>query len=243
MPTHKLTKLRMKEISGVDDPANELPGWIVAKAKEWEGEVEDLEKSVGSLYDGLTGEAADLYFTDAPEDVAKARETLIGHMADDVEEVEKDSGEPDPEPEETPARKQRRFRDAFRSKPAGDETPEPEETPAKKAAELAPPPGEEPAEETPAETAEPEAPAVDEEAIAKSVVSDLAGVIRETVDPLRDAVAALADRTENLEKHAARPAGLRGQETPAEPVQKDARTSLRHSIRRATAGEKVELGG
>jgi hypothetical protein len=84
----RLTKLRLNEISGVDDPANEQPGWIVAKSREFKTEIEDLERSVVALHELLASRDLDVYLDDAPAEVTKAREELIGHIAKDLEDDE-----------------------------------------------------------------------------------------------------------------------------------------------------------
>ena len=38
MTPTKLSKLLIGEVSGVDDPANELRGWLVAKSRGWTAE-------------------------------------------------------------------------------------------------------------------------------------------------------------------------------------------------------------
>lgn len=103
MPT-RMSELKIKELSGVDGPANELPGWIVAKSAEWKDEVREFEKQICGTYDGLTSEAADLYFGKAPEDVEKARHTLAEYMAKDMEVnvPETEDGETDGETEVKP---------------------------------------------------------------------------------------------------------------------------------------------
>jgi len=84
----RLTNLKVNEISGVDDPANELPDWLVAKSKEWKNDMARFQDEIGGLYDGITSDEADLYFQSAPDEVVKARQTLALHMARDVEESE-----------------------------------------------------------------------------------------------------------------------------------------------------------
>lgn len=82
----RLTKLRVKEISGVDAPANNLPGWLVMKSKDDLAQVEAFEKAIGMLHDELASDHADVYFSDAPPEVLKARADLIGYISQDVED-------------------------------------------------------------------------------------------------------------------------------------------------------------
>jgi hypothetical protein len=88
----RLTKLRLNEISGVDDPANAAPDWIVAKSAEFKTEIEDVEKAVIGLHELLGSQEVALYLGD-DEDVAKARDALLEKIDADIEEV--------PEEEET----------------------------------------------------------------------------------------------------------------------------------------------
>lgn len=92
MGNTRLTKLRVQEISGVDDPANELPGWLVVKSKEIDHDLRGFEKAIGDLFESLDSPEAELYFKDAPESVLKARDEMLKHLADDVEEVDEPEG-------------------------------------------------------------------------------------------------------------------------------------------------------
>lgn len=83
----KLAKLRIKEISGVDEPANDMPDWIVMKAKEVLGEIEQIEKDASSLRGLLDSHEI---FDGAPDKVVSANETLSGYL-DEV--LEEDDGE------------------------------------------------------------------------------------------------------------------------------------------------------
>lgn len=85
----KLAKLRINEISGVDEPANEMPDWIVLKGKEILGEIERIEKSASSLRELLDSEEI---FKGASDKVLKANETLSGYL-DDVLQDEDDEDE------------------------------------------------------------------------------------------------------------------------------------------------------
>lgn len=58
MAAVKLERLIMKEISGVDDPANEIPGWMVAKAAG-----ADDTSIVGKLFKALSAGKDDIDMT------------------------------------------------------------------------------------------------------------------------------------------------------------------------------------
>jgi hypothetical protein len=84
----RLSKLRLNEISGVDEPANDAPNWIVAKSAEFKAEIDDIERAVVGAYELLSSPEVSLYLGDAPGDVTKARDELIDHLEKDLEEVE-----------------------------------------------------------------------------------------------------------------------------------------------------------
>lgn len=69
----QLTKLQMEEISGVDSPANEQPGWLVMKSADTQG-ADNIEAGAAALYSTLA--AADQFLTAAPDEIAKAKDTL-----------------------------------------------------------------------------------------------------------------------------------------------------------------------
>ncbi len=109
----KLSNLRIDELSGVRSPANEMPGWLVMKAKEDpEGAMADLdamESAVTKIKDAL--EALEPYLEDADDEVRKAHETLqkyaqelLGGESQATEEPTQKGGAgeatPEPDPEE-----------------------------------------------------------------------------------------------------------------------------------------------
>lgn len=115
MPS-KLQKLAIEEVSGVEHPANELPGWLVMKTAGKELTPEDIEKEVDRaeadfaiLYASL--ETCDDYLEDAPEEVRSAADTLRAYIEDlfgegDSEQVEPEvDTEPGGEPLELSAKK------------------------------------------------------------------------------------------------------------------------------------------
>jgi hypothetical protein len=82
----KLETLLMEEISGVDDPANQLPGWMVTKSRtQREGvleAVENLRKACGGdddlTIDVLAGRAI-IWQGHKGETILKARHSTRGH--------------------------------------------------------------------------------------------------------------------------------------------------------------------
>lgn len=83
----RLTKLDINEISGVENPANELPGWLVTKAKKGDGEldvdtlikeVDRAESDFAILYSAL--KSCETYLADAPPEVQAAKDTLVSYI-------------------------------------------------------------------------------------------------------------------------------------------------------------------
>jgi len=81
----RLEQLVIKEISGVDDPANSYPGWILMKARdagvdpeEIAAELEHVLRAHSVLHEALA--AGMDYLSDAPEDVQAAAKKLLSYM-------------------------------------------------------------------------------------------------------------------------------------------------------------------
>lgn len=74
----RLAQLKIEEVSGVDEPANEVPGWLLAKSKDLEGVIKEVEDAHNGLLTALT--SADQYLEDAPEDVKTAADLLKSHV-------------------------------------------------------------------------------------------------------------------------------------------------------------------
>lgn len=95
----ELQKLQVNELSGVEHPANEAPGWLVMKsADEREAllkEVDRMESDFAILYASL--KAVEGYLGDAPEEVTAAEKALVGY----VESLFSDGDGTDPEPDPT----------------------------------------------------------------------------------------------------------------------------------------------
>lgn len=117
----RLKKLRVKEISGVDDPANEAPGWLMMKSRNALAELDRFEKEIGGLHDGLVAPSADVYFADAPDEVIKARADLVSYLAEDVEE--------DPDPTPTQKSLGQRFSELFKAGAYDEPGPDSDQTP------------------------------------------------------------------------------------------------------------------
>lgn len=78
--------------------------------------------------------------------------------------------------------------------------------------------------------------------LEKSAVSEIVNAVKEELDPIREAVGALADRTENLEKHAAGRTSLMGQDGSEDEDEDDERAGLHKAITGAIrTGEKITL--
>ena len=97
----ELQKLQVDELSGVEHPANEAPGWLVMKsADEQEAllkEVDRMESDFAILYASL--KAAEGYLGDAPEEVTSAASALVGYVESLFSEGEGE--EPEAETETT----------------------------------------------------------------------------------------------------------------------------------------------
>lgn len=85
----RLTKLNIEELSGVENPANELPGWIVTKSADGEviinteevmAKVDRAESDFAILYSAL--KSCEQYLTDAPAEVSSAKDTLVSYIED-----------------------------------------------------------------------------------------------------------------------------------------------------------------
>lgn len=257
----RLTQFRMKELSGVDEGANELPGWIVQKAKDWEGEVAEFEQEIVGLRDQLSSDAADLYFSTAPEEITKARDEVLSHLEDGMEEVPDDAEDAEDrkglvqklreklsgkdgsvEKSETEGQDAPAAAEGEPSSPGEDESGDSEKSPpgdvvpSGTEGAAAAPEGKGTAEEAPAGDVVPSPPSAED--VAKAVVPALT----EQLDPIREAISGLADRTEALEKSAAVRKGLNGQEVSVTDDEDGEEISgVAKAIRRTLHGEKVEL--
>lgn len=75
--TTKLEQLKIGEVSGVDDPAHELPGWMIAKAKK-PGDVPDASANSDSPEEAqsIVGKIRNLVFPAGKEEVEMTKEEL-----------------------------------------------------------------------------------------------------------------------------------------------------------------------
>lgn len=74
MSSIELQDLAIDEVSGVDAPANAVPGWMVIKSED--GAIASAEAQLASLYAGIAQATA---LDGAPENVRKAAEILAGY--------------------------------------------------------------------------------------------------------------------------------------------------------------------
>jgi hypothetical protein len=220
---NRITKQKWDEISGVDAPANGSPGWLLQKAAD---EVEDFEAAIVDLHKALGSDSAKLFFKDSDEAVQKAVTKLLKHLDENIEEVEDDEDEGD-EPEEV--KKEKRgiaklaeiLKVSVTKSEDGDEGDEPDENDEDEDTETSDADEtDESADETDDEDETDENKDEDDEdepvakatALQKSDVDAIVSAFKEELDPIREAVGALADRTEGLEKHAAGRTSLLGQD-------------------------------
>lgn len=254
----RLEGLEIDELSGVEDPANELPGWIVQKGivKDGEVDVDALQKEVNRaesdfaiLYSAL--QSSQQYITDAPPEVAAAFDTLTQY----IEGLFQDSGNSPPDaqlaaPAPTPvqASKGGILARLLRKDGAADETVEKSED------------DESEDEETDEEYESPEEDSelvggsstladdqvehdaraqVDDikKSVTEAVTASLDPVI-ETQEVLKTAVEGLANRLGNME---ARQTGHRPEETTDETVEKT--QASRSTIAFGSAIKDLRAGG
>lgn len=101
----KLEKLSIEELSGVENPANETPGWLVMKSETQEAllkEVDRMESDFAILYAAL--KSTEDYLGDAPEDVVKAESLLVSYVESLFEgSADDENSEPTPDNETTEA--------------------------------------------------------------------------------------------------------------------------------------------
>ena len=76
----KLEELVIREISGVDDPANLHPGWLLMKASDGDvaAEAERIRAAMESLKGALEGAAE--YLADSPDEVGRAAAALVDYL-------------------------------------------------------------------------------------------------------------------------------------------------------------------
>lgn len=88
MSATRLEGLHLEEVSGVDEPANEIPGWLVVKSAH---NLEEIHAEIAEVHEdlGIALEDAALYLGDAPENVLAAHGTLkkwVGRLLGGSEE-------------------------------------------------------------------------------------------------------------------------------------------------------------
>lgn len=224
----RLDNLSVEEISGVDAPANQTPGWMVLKSAD---DAVQAESSLAALYATLGG--ATLLDNEAvPENVRKAREELEQFLEGVLVEPTR--------PKESLMTKMARL---FRTERPAPETEEPvvektETEPVVEKTETEPAAEEPTVEKT--ETKEPEAAPVEKaetEPVFKAEDVETLRAVAETAEVLKEALGALFDRLENVEKALTGSAQLDDQ---LDPVTKGAPT-LRDGIVSAAMGNRVTI--
>lgn len=262
----KLAKLRIDEVSGVDEPANDSQDWIVMKSKTVLKEIEQAEDDAGQLYELLQ---KDEVFSGAPEGVQKAREELSDHLDDILEEddgegpqttstvksrlraifgVEKSAEEDAEETDDTEdeaddavdAKQQKRDAVAKSEEDSEEDDSDEEDSDEEEETDSVDKADDDSADEevSDEDDSDEAVDAVDENGVAKST-DGTEEVLKELLDSnelFREAVLNLADRVESLEGSGGR-SSLYGQEAA---VEKKAPT-LTDAINAATRGNRVTL--
>lgn len=209
----KLERLLIKEISGVDDPANETPGWMVAKSAETSGDsaAQIVIHQHISPAPGTPDEAPASPDGEALSVVGKIKALLTGK--EDIEMTK----------EEMNAELDARFEGLTET--LKSLIPAPSETPAPIEAVV-----EVPAAEAPA--TEDAQPVLTNEDLTKAVQDGLAPFL-EVIDKTLDRIAGIED-TLAIRK------SLDGQEERA-PESADNKPTLDDAFSKALAGHRVEL--
>lgn len=256
----RLKKLRVREISGVDDPANEHPDWIVAKATGFKQEVEEFEKEIGDGFDILDGEAMELYLSDAPDDVRKAAEKLLEHLSKDVEDDDEVEDGSEADEVEEPTRKSlgQRLREMAGVKKSADDEEDADEDEDESDEE-----GSEDEDESGDEDFEDEGDDEGDDDVEKAFggidPDQLAAAIESVVDArfdqhmakaagsyedevAREAVVSVADRLEAVEKHLSARTSLDGEELlGSDEPESTPRSELHKAVVGAVKHGKVTL--
>jgi hypothetical protein len=116
----RLQKLEIDEVSGVQSPANELPGFLVAKstdlgrpltAEEITKEVDRMESDYAILYSAL--QACQQYMTDAPPEVTAAVDTLTQYIEGLFSDDPSNDTTPDPNADMQPVQQSADNRSLF----------------------------------------------------------------------------------------------------------------------------------
>lgn len=235
-----MDRLLVSEVSGVDDPANGIPGWALMKSADELnavlGEYEKTEKANADLLSAMEGAMERM--SDAPEEVVSAMKTIVGYL-------KQDGGS------ESPAKKfMERVRDLVKREKV-NETEEIEVTKEELNTELdnrfasfAEQIGGqlkdtltkalEPAKEEPVKS---ESEGED----ADKIVESLAEVLEKELNPVREALMKTLDRVEALEKNTVGRTSLEGQDDRSGDDVEKSKNTLRGAIRSALDGKKVEL--
>lgn len=97
----RLDQLNISEVSGVASPANEIPGWLVTKAKDGDmteilKDLDRMESDFAILYSAL--KACEQYMADADPDVQSAATTLTQYIEGLFADAPADEEAPPDEP-------------------------------------------------------------------------------------------------------------------------------------------------
>ena len=254
----RIKKMKWNEISGVDAPANTTPGWMLQKSAEFADDIEAFEKAIVSFSDSLGSESVKLYFADAPENVRKALEDVSEYVDAGLED-EEDSEDETPEDEGTITKLRKLFKkDTTETEEETDEESDEDEEDENEDEDV----NKDEASDEDSEDDEDESDEdededdedsdeddEDEDDVTKAertaLVKDVVDAVNAQLDPIRESIGAIADRTGKLEKHAAGRTSIDGQEAyenDEDEDEQDERAGLHKAITRvARQGGKVTL--
>jgi len=208
----RLAKLKIDEVSGVDDPANLTPGWLVMKSKdELEAILKTAENMQGEL--GMLGTALAISedaLGAAPDEVKDAVAKLRAHIESEAK----------PEDVEKVSLAQKIVR-LIGGKP--EATTETEPTPAAKS------------------ESEPEAKGDSGELDVEAFAKALGEKLNEELEPIREVLSSVLDDVSKLKGRTAGSRALAGQEVETSATKARDNESLGDVFARVLKGEKVEI--
>lgn len=258
----RLSELEVEEISGVENPANELPGFLVTKARkdnltaeELLKEVDRMEQDVAILYSSLS--ACEPYLADAGEDVKAAAATLtawVENLFKDEEPTPSDDDDEGSAPEPIGLSRDKNsggllerlgLRRSKTTKTAAEE-PDVSETTKVDEPEVTEPEVTEPESEEPVE----KSTALSLEDVTKAVQDALAPVVTqlgelgETTETLKSATGAVIDRLSAVEagRQGLDPEEIAEITTKSKTELPRGEAALRAGFGRLARGETLRLG-
>lgn len=252
MKRRRLTKLKWDEISGVDAGANETPGFVLQKSKKLSKDAEKFEETVVKAAELVGTDEVKLYFADADDKVKKALDTVLKHFEEGLEEEKSDDDSEDDLVEKVAKRISKLLKgdsgdssgddedESDEDDESGDSEDEDESGDADKDDESDDESGEDEDENVSKKSDKDDKQTLDAEGLAKG----LAEALGKELEPIKEAIVAIADRTENLEKASAGSSALSGQDEDGSEDDKDKKDS--DSLSKAFAkviktGEKLTL--